>query len=419
MSGIKMSTTAMKSSGVEWIGDIPEGWGITKVKFHARIVAGATPKSNEPMFWNGDIPFVSAADYLTEDHYISDWSKTITTEGMNSCATSLLPEDSVVVSNRAPIGLVAIVDRPICTNQGCKGLVFTNSRINNEFVYRALSVCDDRLNALGNGTTYQELSRQSLADFCLPLPPLFEQQQIVQYLDDKCAAIDADIEKRRAIVEKLCEYRIASISRTVSGNACGLDNSHWTWKRFKFIAHVDANLVHPDRYQDWLHICPEVIGKGNGRLLDKRTVAEGNVISDNHLFNKDAILYSKVRPALNKVTIAPDRGLCSADMYPISTSQVADWLFYYMLSDQFVAQTRLMSENRIKMPNINKQELGDVRILVPPLEDQVTIASNLNYQCAAIDKCIERQQQLIDKLEEYRACLIHLAVTGKIDCKEA
>ena len=256
----------------------------------------------------------------------------------------------------------------------------------------------------------------NLKETYVVLPPAEIRRSIVSYLDARCAPIDEAIARHRAAIGKLEEYRRAVIAHTVAGKVNGLNPSCWGWKRFKFIAHVDSNLVKPDGYENWLHVSPDAIGKGDGRLLHRRTVSEDGVISGNHLFHKGAILYSKVRPRLNKVVIAPDDGLCSADMYPISTNQVTEWLRYYMLSDQFVEQAGLVSDIRIKMPKINQQELGDLKILVPSYEEQLDIVSHLDYQCAAVDDAIDRQHRIIARLEEYRRSLIHAAVAACIDC---
>lgn len=260
------------------------------------------------------------------------------------------------------------------------------------------------------------VNQSILGESYVAVPPLDVQRSIVAFLDSRCKPINEAIARHRMIIDKLEDYRKAVISHTVAGDSNGLDNTRWTWKRFKFIAHVDSNLVEPDNYQHWLHISPESISRGNGRLLRTSTVYEDGVTSCNHLFHKGAILYSKVRPRLNKVIIAPDDGLCSADMYPISTSQFPEWLKYYMLSDQFVEQAGLVSDIRIKMPKINQQELGNLKVFVPPRQDQLEIISQLDYKCAAIDEGVDRQKQVISKLEEYRRSLIFHAVTGRIDC---
>ena len=95
----------------------------------------------------------------------------------------------------------------------------------------------------------------------------------------------------------------------------------WNVTRFGYHATVKANLVEVDDYGSFPQISPENIEKNTGRLLAHGTVEDSGVISGNHLFKKGQILYSKIRPALNKVTIAPYPGLCCADMYPIETDE--------------------------------------------------------------------------------------------------
>lgn len=96
---------AMKNSGIEWIGEIPQDWGLRKIKTNFDIIAGATPKSGEASFWDGDIPWITPADYTTEGVYVSAGHKSITQDGLNSCATSLIPEGSIIFPNVLPWGL--------------------------------------------------------------------------------------------------------------------------------------------------------------------------------------------------------------------------------------------------------------------------------------------------------------------------
>lgn len=207
----------LKSCGVSWIGLIPRAWQLTKIKYVAKVMSGATPKSDVSAYWDGDIPFITPADYSSSDHYISKGSRCITREGMNSCSTSLLPVGSVIVSTRAPIGLVAVNTNPVCTNQGCKGLVRWSEDFNFEYLYLLLSIADKALDALGNGTTYLELSKKSLGNFVIPKPSLEEQSAIVAYLNDRCTTIDEAVARHRLLIQKLEEYRQSLIHAAVTG----------------------------------------------------------------------------------------------------------------------------------------------------------------------------------------------------------
>lgn len=206
----------MKPSGVEWIGDIPEEWKVKRLKYLFHIYNGATPKSDNEDFWNGEIVWVTPADYSIEMQYINNSRSKITMEGLMSCAARVVPIGSIIISNRAPIGLVAISNVPLCTNQGCKSLI-SKFTADSRYFYYFLSVQQQVLNALGKGTTFLELSSSQLGAFMLPLPNIKVQSNIADYLDRETAQIDAAIEKTKQSIEKLKEYRTALISACVTG----------------------------------------------------------------------------------------------------------------------------------------------------------------------------------------------------------
>lgn len=110
----------------------------------------------------------------------------------------------------------------------------------------------------------------------------------------------------------------------------------WEWCRFQDVANICSNLVNPYDYYDLPHIAPNHIEKNTGKLLPYQTAREDEIISGKHLFFSGQILYSKVRPQLNKVAFAPCEGLCSADMYPIEAYIESSYLQKVMLSQHFL-----------------------------------------------------------------------------------
>lgn len=271
----------------------------------------------------------------------------------------------------------------------------------------------------------QALRYANFVQIYLPLPSKEEQLKIGTYLDTRTEEIDSLIEQTERSIELLEEYRKSVISEVVTKGLdpdvpmkdsgiewIGVIPEHWEVKKFKYLAAVKANLVHPEDYPDLPQVSPDRILKDTGELLECQNVLESGVDSDNHLFREGQLLYSKVRPALNKVTIAPFDGLCSADMYPIETSEDPQWLKFSMLSQSFVTQVRV-STDRVKMPKVNKEELGSFYLPVPPKPEQERIAGYLNAATLNINAFINNEIALIDKLREYRKSLISEAVTGK------
>lgn len=206
----------LRDSGIEWIGAIPEHWEVIKIKNAFNIISGATPKTDNMAYWDGEITWITPADYNTEDKMISSGKRNITLAGLNSCGTSIVPEGSIIFSKRAPIGLVAINVVPLCTNQGCISCIPKPS-VNTKYFYYLMSVLTDWFELFGSGTTFKELSTNNFANFILSQPPISEQQSIVDYLDQRCSEIDELISIKQQKIEKLKEYKKSLIFECVTG----------------------------------------------------------------------------------------------------------------------------------------------------------------------------------------------------------
>jgi len=147
-----------------------------------KVVSGSTPKRERAEYWEGTIPWVTPKEInrLTSP-YLWGSEEKITEEGFNSCSTSMLPAGSVLLSSRAPIGLLAINKIPVCTNQGFKSLVPSNE-VNAEYLYYVLKANVKALQALGNGATFKELAKPAVEGFEIPLPPIDDQLRIAHLL---------------------------------------------------------------------------------------------------------------------------------------------------------------------------------------------------------------------------------------------
>ena len=150
----------------------------------------------------------------------------------------------------------------------------------------------------------------------------------------------------------------------------------WEWARLGDVATIASNLVQPALHRTAWQVAPDCIEKGTGRLLAKRTVAQAEVISANHLFKPGQILYSKIRPSLSKAVLVDFAGLCSADMYPIETSLDTQYLLMFILSQPFLDQVSI-AENRVKMPKLNQEALVAFSVALPPLTEQSRIVARV------------------------------------------
>lgn len=184
-----------------------------------KIVSGATPKTSEPKYYGGEIPWLTPADLSGYDRkYISHGSRNITQMGYDSCSTQIMPAGTVLFSSRAPIGYVAIAQNPICTNQGFKSIV-PNKNVNSEFLYYQLKYLRSQIQDMGSGTTFKEISAKKLGDVQVVLPGLDEQERIVTRIEELFSELDNAVETLEKAKRQLAVYRQAVLKDTFS-NIC-------------------------------------------------------------------------------------------------------------------------------------------------------------------------------------------------------
>lgn len=325
---------------------------------------------------------------------------------------------------------VAIVKNDGIITSAYISLRARNDEINPMYYCYYFKAMDSRKMFHGMGTGIRlTLSYNELRNVPIPVPPRAEQDQIVRFLDWKVSEINKLIGIRRKEIQELEEYRtvrLAFITHYGVDKYRKLKDSGYSWigdvpddwhvRAFSKVAVVKSNLVQPEIYMDEMQISPASIEKNTGKIIQTQTVRESGIISGNHRFYKGQILYSKVRPLLNKVAIAPFDGLCSADMYPIETTLDTKYFVYFMLSQNFLDQLSV-SGNRVKMPKINQDELSSVLILFPDIKEQELIATKLDQLFALIDDQIERIKQNISLLQELKSVVISDTVTGKVDVR--
>lgn len=194
--------------------------------------------------------------------------------------------------------------------------------------------------------------------------------------------------------------------------------SDWGLSRLKWAATIREGQVDPhlEEFRELPLYAPNHIEAHTGRLLQVTSADDQGAESGKYLVEPGEVLYSKIRPALRKVAIAPARGLCSADVYPLKPRPGFDarFLFYSMLAEPFYRWS-LLESDRVAMPKVNRQTLGDSWILAPRHAEQRAIAGFLDRKTAQLDELIAKKEQLIDLLVEKRTAVISLAVTKGLD----
>jgi type I restriction enzyme S subunit len=432
--------TEYKDSGVHWLGEIPIEWEVSPIKRVALIFNGATPKSTEETFWDGDIPWVTPADLGKErSPYIHVGSRSITQLGYESCGTSIVPVGTIILAARAPIGTLGIAASEMCTNQGCKALVV--KRIYNKFLYYVLLSSKTQLNLLGRGTTFLELSADELGGYKIAVPSSEIQKKIANFLDHETAKIDTLIAKQQELIKLLKEKRQAVISNAVTKGLnpngpmrdsgvewLGEVPAHWDVVAVSKIAQKITNgYVGPTRdilvedgvpYVQATHIKKGIVNFDGAYFVRenwsqqhaKSILIEGDVlIVQTGAGTGDVGLVSKNEEGFNchaLIIVQPKKEIMYGNFLSLTLQS------QYGTSVLFSLRTGGMH------PHLNCGEVQFMKVPVPPVNEQVTIVDFVYRESLRFDSLIERAECAIQLMQERRTALISAAVTGKIDVRD-
>ena len=176
----------------------------------AEIVNGATPSTLEADNYDGDIVWITPKDLSnSKEKFIERGERNITQKGFDSCSTHMIPENNILMSSRAPIGLLAINKVPCCTNQGFKNLIVNQKYADVEYLFYYLKFHINEIEQLGSGTTFKEVSKNTLQLLEVSLPPLATQQKIATVLSslDKKISLNRKInDNLEAMAKQLYDY---------------------------------------------------------------------------------------------------------------------------------------------------------------------------------------------------------------------
>ena len=414
----------MKDSGISWINEIPENWNIEQIKYNYSLIAGATPESTNVDFWDGNIKWITPADFKTKDIFVTGGSRNLTIEGYKSCSTSMLPIGSIVFSKRAPIGTVAITADKLCINQGGLGLVEKSGRVLNKFYFYVISIYSDVFSIYGSGTTFKEISANVFANIKLPTPPIQEQQRIADFLDAKCAEIDALTADIQTQIDTLEQYKRSIITETVTKGLnpdaemkdsgiqwVGDMPAHWDVIRGKYILRY---MQKPVREDDGVITCfrdGEVTLRSNRRedgftMSDKEIGYQGIDIGDLVVHGMDGFA--------GAIGISDSRGKASPVLNVLDTDQCKRYIMYYLrsmaYSDVFLA---LATGIRVRSCDLRWNKLAELSYPVPPLDEQNAIVKYIDSVLSKADAVIADKKAQLVTLDEYKKSLIFEYVTGK------
>ncbi|EDC3083858.1 restriction endonuclease subunit S [Campylobacter jejuni] len=414
-----------KDSGIEWLGEIPKHWEVVTLKYLVeKIIGGGTPDTSNLDYWTNNKKdgylWVSIED-ITKSSFITDTKRYITQDGLESSSAKLIPPFSILYSIYASLGKIAYSDQILTTNQAILGIQSNHKLVFYKFLFYCLCNTTNYVTILSSMTTQNNISLSVVANLKIPVPPLKEQEQIANFLDEKCEQIANFIEKKEKLINLLKEQKQTLINETITK---GLDKNinfkdsgiehlgeipqHWNILKLKYIAYLRNQKSNNIDFRIGL----ENIESKTGKFIPSSEVV---FEEDGIGFEKGDILFGKLRPYLAKVFLADGSGICVSEFLVLKIkSESNKFIKFLMLSSLFIDIVD-SSTYGTKMPRANWEFIGNLKIPLPPLKEQEQIANFLDSEISKIDKIIEKIKKQIKLIKEYKTILINQAVCGRIN----
>ena len=220
---------SMKDSGIEWIGEIPEEWDVSKIKYSLILMgSGSTPDSSNPLNYDGEINWIQSGD-LYGKSYITETEKTITKYALhgNKSLKRYIAPFVVVAMYGASVGNIALSQIDSYTNQACCVMKGDNS-LDNKYLYYFLIANKHEMLMLAIGGTQPNISQQLIKNLTIIIPKFNDQLEIVEFLDKKCSEIDSVISKKERQLDLIKGHRKSLIYEYVTGKkrVGGLENDN-------------------------------------------------------------------------------------------------------------------------------------------------------------------------------------------------
>lgn len=396
--------------------EVPGNWCWVIFDNVACIKRGASPRPIKAYVSDGEgINWIKIGD-SDSGKYINIVKEKITFEGANKSV--YVKSGSLLLSNSMSFGRPYILNVDGCIHDGW--LAITPLKVvDKDFLYYALLASNWYFEQVAVGTAVRNLNSKRVADLPIAIPPYQEQQRIVERIESLFAKLDEAKEKVVGVKESYLARRATILSLAFAGKLTSewrFQNdigNNWNKKTFSEVAIIKSNLVQPNEYQDFPHVAPDNIEKRTGVLLHYNTIAEDKVTSGKHRFYPGQILYSKIRPYLSKVVMVDFDGLCSADMYPIEAKENTKYLWYYMLSDDFLKQAS-SAGSRSVLPKINQKELSKLHVNIPDMDEQEEIVKILDKVLPYEQKVAEHMEAILEQIDVMKKFILLRAFRGEL-----
>lgn len=419
----------MKDSGVSWIGTVPSDWIRKKVKNAVSLIgSGTTPASSCLQYYESeDVNWIQSGDIYGVDTIIKTNTMISNVAVRSLSALHVYNPDFIVIAMYGgSVGNIAISKIEACVNQACC-CIQTDNQNDLKFMYYWIYMCKSDFLRVSEGGGQPNISQAKIRNQYYMQPPLAEQRRIADFLDTKCAEIDALTADIQTQIDTLEQYKRSVITETVTK---GLDpNAEMKDSGIEWVGRIPAHWpIHPvysyygeRKNKNRLGKEDNLLSLSYGRVIRKDINTNDGLLPEN--FNTYNIVEAGdiiIRPTdlqndkrSLRTGLVKEHGIITSayiDLCPLK--QVDSRYFHFLLHAYDVMKVFYNMGNGVRQ-GLNYSEFSRLMVFEPPYEEQVAMADYLETKVTEVDAIIEQKKEQMVVLDAYKCSLIFEYVTGK------
>lgn len=396
---------------------IPSNWCWIRLENIAEWGSGGTPSRKRKEYYNGNIPWIKTGEL--NNGYIFNSEEKITELGLKNSSAKLYPINTVIIAMYgATIGKVGILSIEATTNQACAcAIVYKNILF--KYVFHYLIYQKEAFINKSKGGAQPNLSQEIIKKHEIPLPPIKEQQRIVNIIESLFAKLDRAKELIENTLAQFEQNKMAILHKAFTGELTvkwrkenNIDLSSWKKCELKEVFKVVKDKYNPQTENQIVnYIGLENIETSKG-IISKSNSSEVKSIKTK--FKKDDVLYGKLRPYLNKHDVVNFDGICSTDIlvFRFNDINTAKYINYYFNLPMFI-QYAVENSSGINLPRVSEKTISKYKISLPTIEEQQEIVNILDNLLAKYNKIKNLEQQL-EKIELLKKAILAKVFRGEL-----
>ena len=417
----------MKDSGLKWIGEVPKHWEVRKVKNYYHMQTGFTPDTKNESFYDdvGGYDWVNISD-IQDGKVITSSKKKVSQSFVDAFRPAIIPVGRLMYSFKLSVGQTAFAGKPIYSNEAIASFLPDESVNLHYLRYSSMFIIE---NAQTNIYNAKILNQDLIQNAYVPFPPLAEQRIIADYLDQRCAEIDAVIERTKATIEEYKKLKQSIITEAVTKGIRGdrpMKESGIEWigeipaewdvvriktlfdyrneRNFKPLEEVNLISLYTD------------LGVVQHCDLEATTGNKASNADGYKLVYEDDIVVNIILCWMGAIGRSAYTGVTSPAYDVYSPKEGTNTKFYHHLfrTQGFSGDCYKVGRGIMAMRwRTYSDQFRAIKVVAPPQEEQQEIVDYLDKKCAEMDTLIARKTALLAEMESYKKSVIYEYVTGK------